>query len=273
LTSSAAGAEPPPGAAGAPEPVGASSEDLGPLADLIAEARRLIDAAGAEGLTARVLGGVAVHMRAPGDRPLLPRRLKDIDLVVARGEGKRVARLLDAHGYIGDEMFNALRGDRRQLFHDPVNERQLDVFVGEFSMCHSLPIADRLDSHPYTVAMAELLLTKLQIVELNERDERDIYTLCYHHDVGPGLSDDIESDVVGTLCAADWGLWRTCQGTIERCRADLDRYDLDLAARALIETRLGRLWEDIDAAPKTGKWKRRSRLGERVRWYQEPEEA
>jgi hypothetical protein len=252
-------AEPP---AGAPQ-----------LADPVAEARRLIDAARAKGVTVRALGGVAVHMQSPEDQPLLPRELKDIDLVTARGEGKAAGRLLEELGYVGEEMFNALRGSRRQLYHDPVNGRQLDLFVGEFSMCHSLPIADRLDRHPYTVPLAELLLTKLQIVELNERDERDIYTLCYHHEVGERLDDGIEADVVAVLCAADWGLWRTCKTTIDRCSEDIDRYDVEPEARELIRTRLRRLWQQIEDAPKTGKWKRRSRLGERVRWYQEPEEV
>jgi hypothetical protein len=242
------------------------------LADPVAEARRLIDAARAQGMTVRVLGGVAVHMQSPAGQPLLPRALKDIDLVTTRPEGQAAGRLLEELGYAGEEMFNALRGSRRRLYHDPVNGRQLDVFVGEFSMCHSLPIAERLDRHPYTVPLAELLLTKLQIVELNERDERDIYTLCYHHEVGEGLGDGIESDVVAALCAGDWGLWRTCRGTIERCRADIELYELESAARELIQSRLRRLWEHVEAAPKTGKWKRRSRLGERVRWYQEPEE-
>jgi len=251
----------------------ASGGGSGPLADPIAEARRLVDAGREQGVTVRALGGVAVYMQSPDDRPLLPRELKDIDLVTQRGNGRRIAQLLAELGYVGEEMFNALRGDRRQLFYDPVNGRQLDVFVGEFSMCHSLPIADRLDRDPYTVPVAELLMTKLQIVELNDRDERDIYTLCYHHDVGSGLSHDIESDVVGRLCASDWGLWRTCKGTIERCRADLPRYDLDARTRELIQDRLHRLWEESDVAPKTGAWKRRSRLGGRKRWYEVPEEV
>jgi hypothetical protein len=245
----------------------------GPLADPIAEARRIIDAARAQGLTVRLIGGVAVVMQSPGDRPLLPRPLKDIDLVTLPGQGKKIAKLLSELHYVGEEMFNAVRGSRRQLFHDPVNDRQLDVFVGEFSMCHSLPIADRLDRHPYTVPLAELLLTKLQIVELNERDERDIYTLCYHHEIGDRLTGGIESDVIAALCAGDWGLWRTCQGTIERSGADLVNYDLAPSARELISARLGRLWDQIDGTPKSGKWKRRSRLGERKRWYEEPEEA
>jgi hypothetical protein len=74
------------------------------------------------------------------------------------------------------------------------------------------------------------------------------------------------------FAAGDWGLWRTCRGTIERCRADIELYELESAARELIQSRLRRLWEHVEATPKTGKWKRRSRLGERVRWYQEPEE-
>jgi hypothetical protein len=272
-SSSAEGAEPARDVSQLGESSGTSGEKRGPLADPIAEARRLIDAGSAQGLTVRVLGGVAVHMQSPGGRPLLPRPLKDIDIVIPRGDGRRVARLLENLDYVGEEMFNAMRGSRRQLFHDVANARQLDVFVGEFSMCHSLPIADRLDRHPYTVPVAELILTKLQIVELNERDERDIYTLCYHHDVVLGSADGIEADVISNLCAADWGLWRTCQGTIERCCADIHQYELEPSARDVIESRLRRLWERIDAAPKTGKWKRRSRVGERVRWYQEPEET
>jgi hypothetical protein len=153
-------------------------------------------------------------MQSPGGRPLFPRGLKDIDLVTRPGDGNRVARLLAELDYVGEEMFNALRGDRRQLFHDPVNARQLDVFVGAFSMCHSLPIANRLDRDPYTVPVAELLMTKLQIVELNEREERDIYTLCYHHDISVGPGRGIESTVIAGLCAGDWAYGEPVRGRL-----------------------------------------------------------
>jgi hypothetical protein len=244
-----------------------------PLADPIAEAGRVIDAARQQGLTMRVLGGVAIYMQSPGNQPLLPRQLKDIDLVTPRGSGRDTARMIERLGYVGEEMFNALRGKHRQLYRDPVNGRDLDVFVGEFSLCHAIPVADRLDHDPYTIPLAELLLTKLQIVELNERDERDIYSLCYHHEIVSSEGDGIEANVIAGLCAEDWGLWRTCKGTIERCSADLGNYELEPQVRETIAGRLSMLWERIDAAPKSGKWKRRSRLGERKRWYQEPEEG
>ncbi len=261
------------GTGSSPEPPPTSAPTEGPLADPVAEARRLIDAATQRELTVRVLGGVAVYMQSPDGRPILPRQLKDIDLVTTRKEGRATARLLEEMHYVGEEMFNALHGSRRLLYHDPVNARQLDVFVGAFAMCHELPISDRLDRHPYTVPLAELLLTKLQIVELNERDERDIYTLLYHHELTEAGGGGIEAPVVATLCAEDWGLWRTCKGTIERCEADLERYDLDDDARRRIRERLTGLWQRIESAPKSGKWKRRSRLGDRKRWYQEPEET
>jgi hypothetical protein len=244
-----------------------------PLADPVAEARRVIDAAREQGVTLRALGGVAVYMLSPGSQPILPRPLKDIDLVTSRGQGSAAGRVLAQLDYVGEEMFNALRGSRRQLFHDPVNQRDIDVFVGEFTMCHAVPIADRLDRLPYTVPVAELLLTKLQIVELNERDERDIYTLCYHHELTDDPSSGLDAALIAGLCADDWGLWRTCKGTIERCLADADRYELDVPARERILGRLSELWERIEAEPKTSRWRRRNRLGERKRWYQEPEEA
>jgi hypothetical protein len=249
-----------------------STAPTGPLADAVSEARRIIGRADDEGLTVRALGGVAVYLQSPAGRPMLPRTLKDIDLVTTREGGRRTAQLLQALGYRPEEMFNALHGSRRQLYRDPVNARNLDVFVGEFSMCHAIPVADRLERDPLTVPLAELLLTKLQVVELTERDESDIYTLCFHHEISDGATPGIEVGLIAELCANDWGLWRTCRGTIERCRADVDRYALEPSAREIVDGRLGALWDSIDGAPKTGRWRRRSRLGERKRWYQEPEE-
>ncbi len=240
-----------------------------PLADPLAEGRRVVSRAEAEGLTLRLLGGVAVRAHDRGDGPLPPRDIRDIDLVAPRGCARPTAALFTALGYVGDEMFNAMHGSHRQLFVDLHNERKVDVFVGSFSMCHEIPIADRLHRDPLTVPLAELLLTKLQIVQLNQRDEADIYTLCFHHDLGePG----IEAGLIADLCARDWGLWRTCRQTIERCVADLDGYGLAADHRTTIAGRLQRLWEAIDAAPKSSKWKLRARVGDRVRWYEEPEE-
>jgi hypothetical protein len=243
-----------------------------PFADPVSESRRLVDAAAVQGLTVRVLGGVAICLQVPTDGPLPARTCGDIDLATRRESRRATSALLAASGYVGNDMFNAMHGAQRLLFYDPVNNRKLDVFVGEFTMCHAIPITDRLNREPLTVPLAELLLTKLQIVELNERDQRDIYNLVLHHHLSDGDGTGIESDYIAGLCAKDWGLWRTCKATIERCLANLAAYSLPKDSSRLIADRLASLWQRIEAAPKTTKWRIRSRVGDRVRWYDEPEE-
>ena len=246
-------------------------DDAGPLADPVAEARRLIAAADGQGLLLRALGGVALYLLAPDGKPRLPRRVKDIDVAVPRGSGRPAARLLEQAGYVGDQMFNALHGSRRLLFIDPAHERHLDVFVGEFSMCHEIPLTARLDRAPLTVPPEELLMSKLQIVEATANDQSDLYSLLVQYDVfaGPG---SLDGSFVAGLCAKDWGLWRTCVGSIDRLLANLESSPLDPGEAARVQARLEALRGHLEAEPKTMKWRLRSQVGDKVRWYQQPEE-
>jgi hypothetical protein len=238
-----------------------------PEADPLQESRRLVDSAGRSGLVLRLLGGVAVCLQAPDDRPLLPRKIGDID-VAARRDTKRAATdVLTKAGYAPDVHFNAFHGAHRLLFYDEANGRKLDVFMGDFSMCHVIPISDRLELQPLTVPLAELMLTKLQIVELNERDQRDIYNLVYHHDL-----EELEADYIAGICSRDWGLWRTSKTTVERCLSNLAPYELEPHNKETISERLRALWARIEEAPKSTRWRLRNRVGDRVRWYEEPEE-
>jgi len=243
-----------------------------PLADPVLEAKRVIESAAKAGLTIRVLGGVAVRMQAPSETPLLPRSIGDIDLAIKQGGWRALADFLKSSGYAADDMFNALNGARRLLFFDHTNHRKMDVFVGEFEMCHSIPIAGRMDKQPMTIPLAELLLTKLQIVQLTERDVRDIYSMTYHHPVSAGDGSGIEGDFIAELCAKDWGLWRTCTATIQQSLTRLPDYGLPPEVSDVIAARLSALLKAIEQAPKTSRWKLRSRVGDRVRWYDEPEE-
>ena len=192
-------------------------------------------------------------------------------MAVPRGRGRPAARLLEEAGYAGDQMFNALHGSRRLLFIDPAHERHLDVFVGEFSMCHEIPLTARLDRAPLTVPPEELLLSKLQIVEATANDQSDLYSLLVQYDVFAG-SGSLDGSFVAGLCAKDWGLWRTCVGSIDRLLANLESSLLDPGEASQVQARLEALRGYLEAAPKTMKWRLRSQVGDKVRWYQQPEE-
>jgi hypothetical protein len=244
------------------------------LADVLDEARRLVALAEEAGVALRLLGGAAIQLRG-GTRVAVGfrRAPKDIDVVVPAGGGGDATALLTAAGYVPDEGFNVLEGSRRMLFYDTDNGRQLDVFVREFMMCHRVPIEERLLLEPVTIPLAELMLTKLQIVELNDKDEVDVFAMLCAHDVGPVDGETINSARIAELCARDWGLYRTATINLERLRARLDDSSLPPADASRMSGGLDALRESIERTPKSRRWRLRARVGDRVRWYEEPDEV
>ena len=120
--------------------------------------------------------------------------------------------------------------------------------------------------------LAELLLTKLQIVRLNQKDLQDIWAILYDHDVTDHDDDAVNAAYIAELLAGDWGLWRTTRQGIEVSRDRLDGAKLSDADRVLLDERLARLWERIEAQPKGLRWRGRAKVGDRTKWYDEPEE-
>jgi hypothetical protein len=241
-------------------------------ADVVAEAKRILARAADEGAPVRLLGGVAVYLRAPGElAPAFARSYVDIDFVTGKKTVRAATELFRTAGYVPHVAFNALHGQERLLFFDEENDRQVDVFVGAFSMCHRIPIDQRLTVDPISIPLAELLLTKLQVIELNEKDIRDTLALLHDHPVGDTDGEVLNGGRVAELCASDWGLWRTITRNLHSCREFADSYDVP--DRAQLDDRLDALLERIEAKPKTRGWKLRARIGERKRWYDLPEEV
>lgn len=245
-----------------------------PLPDIIDEARRLTTAASEQGVPVRLVGGLAVRLRSDATfEPALAREYKDIDLVTVKGGSKKASAFLEGMGYAPHREFNSLSGGERLLYHDMAHARQLDVFVGSFRMCHAIPLSDRLTVDDRTIPLAELLLTKLQIVKLNEKDLRDIIAILHHHDVADHDGDTINAARIAALCADDWGLWRTSRMNVERARDGVAGYGLSDVDRAAIGGRLAHIWDAVERAPKSRAWRMRDRIGDRKQWYDDPEEV
>src|SRR5919205_2696857 len=128
--------------------------------DMAEEAVRVAEAADREGLALRLLGGVAIKLRAKdGLHPAFEREYADLDWITARGASADAQRFFEALGYTPHVRFNAIHGRERLLFFDEQHGRQVDVFVGVFRMSHKIPFGKRLNMEPMTVPLAELLLT------------------------------------------------------------------------------------------------------------------
>jgi hypothetical protein len=245
-----------------------------PLADVEIEALQVVEAARVEGFPVRILGGVAIGILA---RQPLPERLRrtyaDIDLAVGRADGGRTRAMLPALGYEADRSFNSLHGSRRLLFYDTINGRRMDVFVGAFKMCHELDLSARLDVVPNTLSPADLLLTKLQIVELNQKDLIDVVTLLHVCAIGdrPRV-DTIDLPRLEFVTGGDWGWHTTIIDNLERVSAGA----VELLAEddaAVVRSRVEQIRQAIRLAPKSLSWKVRARVGRRMQWYELPEEV
>ncbi len=254
----------------------------------IERARELVAHGAKQGVRLRVLGGAAVALRATPPTPgVLLRRCNDLDLAVEEGAGRRAGEALVGAGLVAlSERFNALHGHRRLIFLDGgEGSLKVDVFVGDLEMCHVVPLRGRLEHDPLTLSPTDLLLSKGQIVELTAKDRLDLYCLLWNHEVltggqaGParapdtGLrSDAIDADYIARLCARDWGWWRTLSANLSACLRLLPETILQAADRTRIATRLQAVERAVEQAPKSLRWRARSRVGDRVRWYEQPEE-
>jgi hypothetical protein len=245
-----------------------------PLSDVGDEADRVLAMAIDAGATARLIGGLAIakhlHVEVP---PVLLRSYADVDLVVRRGDDRPLRRALEAGGYVPNVAFNSLRGDRRLLYLDEANGRQLDVFVGAFKMCHTLELDDRLSLDPATLAPADLLLTKLQVVEANRKDQTDALALLLCHELATERAGDVIGlDRLAAVTAHDWGWFTTVADNLVWL-SEFTRDVLDGEARERARSQIDRVAEALADAPKSLGWKARARIGRRIPWYELPEEV
>lgn len=248
---------------------------LGPAdADPLDEALDLVARAEDAGIPLRLIGGLAVRVLCPDFPPRLRNR-QDLDLASTSAARPHLTELLIARGYEPDRRFNALYGHKQLYFASP-RGRAVDVLVDALEMCHVLEFRDRIERMPVTIDVTDLLLSKLQIVEINEKDVVDaVYLLAAYPVVEGDEPGTIGLERIRAIVADDWGWWRTLTGTVEHIRdlADARHGDLlPIGASNDVFGGLHLIQEAADTVPKTLRWKLRARIGERKRWYQVPEE-
>jgi hypothetical protein len=253
-----------PGAADAA--TSASAHD--PLPEAVALARGAADA----GLGLKLLGGLAVRVLCPDFPPRL-RRDQDIDFACLSKERKKVAVYLEASGCEPDRRFNNLNGDRQMYFNAP-SGRPIDIMVDRLVMCHTLDLRPSFPRQPLTIDAIDVLLSKLQIVELNEKDVRDIVHILAGLPLG-GDGRTLDTDRYCGLLGSDWGWWRTVTGNLAKLPGLIGEKPGLVPAGAAHDplAQIQRLSQLAADAPKTVKWRLRSNVGDRVRWYELPEEV
>ena len=243
----------------------------GPLEDPIAEAGRIGVAAKQAGVKVKLLGGAGINLHSPSaGRPPLKRKYGDLDYAIAKKQRKGVLDLFPTLGYEANDRFNLMNGDRRLYFYDAAHSRQVDIFIDVFKMSHVIDLRGRLDGDGPCATPSDLLLSKLQIYEVNRKDLVDVIALLLDHPIAEGVDDAIDPRYIARLACEDWGLCRTVQLNIAKLIQTLDELDVN---RELVRSRVKELWAAVEAGPKPLRWKLRAQVGDRMPWYELPEEV
>jgi predicted regulator of Ras-like GTPase activity (Roadblock/LC7/MglB family) len=245
----------------------------GASALLLARAREIIGAAARRGICLRLLGGMAVKAVCDSAVSLtLPPEGLDLDLAAYGKDRRQLDLVVEELGYEPQRRFNALHGQRRLKYFNEEQGIALDVFVDTFHMCHRLPFADRLELSELTLPVADLLLSKLQIVQMTEKDLRDIYAILCDHELGHlGDVDSVEASYIGSICSDDWGWYKTISLNLTKSMELVDDF-LAGEERETYVSRARQLMQVVEAVPKSLRWQARARIGEARRWYDLPEE-
>jgi hypothetical protein len=235
------------------------------LADPLEEAERLIRAGEAAGVPLRATGGVGVALICPSARrPPLARTYQDIDFVARAKDAKALDRLLVEQGYVPEEEFNVLHGQRRLFFLDQKHKREADIFLDAIEMCHRLDLRERARILDRTLAPADLLLSK---------DYKDAMAVLADHEL---TADDtgININRLTELCANDWGWWRTVTMIAEQTHKVALGVAQEHPDAGLdhVPDRARHVIAELQRAPKSRRWKMRARVGDRVRWHADPED-
>ena len=254
------------------------SADPGLNLEFVDEALSLVRDAEAQGIRLRILGSVAYRLQCPNNLHLFEdtkRVLTDVDFGAEKKQNRAIRQFLMARGYVPDEgIYVASEGSRHAYLHKETG-LNVDVFADELYFCHRIPFKNRLDLDSPTICTTDLLLEKMQIVEINLKDFKDTVVLMLehplsHHQEGPK---SIDVGYIINLMRQDWGFYYTFTTNLKRVPEYLDQFSsIRDQQRSVIQQRIGALLEAVEAAPKTLGWKMRSKIGTRSRWYQEVSE-
>jgi hypothetical protein len=241
------------------------------------ELKRIIEASNNAGLMLRVIGSLAFQMHCPNYgylQAVMGRAYTDIDFAAYKKQSREIKTLMAGLGYIENREVFIISEGNRAIYENSHNNLHVDVFFDKLDFCHVISWADRLELDAPTIPLSEMLLEKMQIVKINEKDVIDTIMLLLEHPLGEADEETINIARVARLCANDWGLWRTTTMNLDKVgnlAAGYPQLSDDLKSQ--VQTQVKQALARIESEPKSMAWRLRARVGDRVKWYKDVDEV
>jgi len=238
------------------------------------EIEKILSSAKDEAVTLKLLGATAIRSRSETAKKMSQsRKLTDLDFVAYKKDRQKIEGIFARLGYTPNATFNMIHGDERLMFFG--SDFKIDVWLEVFRMAHTFNFKDRLALDDRTLPLSDLLMTKLQIVELNEKDVRDIICLLIDHNISQDDKDRETINVkrIADECAKNWGVYKTFTLNLDKIKTLMPKYENEATPvdSKIVLEKIDQIRSSIEAAPKGMGWKMRAKVGEKQRWYETPD--
>lgn len=257
--------------------IGMGGQDQAERDKFESELKRIIKASDEANIQLRVIGSLAFQLHCPNFGYLqaaMGRAYTDIDFGAYRKQSKEIKTLMEKLGYKENREVFIVSEGQRSIFDRPEIGIHVDVFYDKLDFCHTIVWEGRLEVDSPSIPLAEMLLEKMQIVKINEKDVIDTIMLLLEHPIGNEDHETINITRIAKICAADWGFWRTLTMNLDKVQKLAQTYDqLDAEQKSQVTRQTRVALERLEKEPKSMAWKLRSRVGDKVKWYKEVDEV
>jgi len=231
----------------------------------------VLDHAKQKNITMVTLGAIAFRIHCPKFKHItysMKRNLTDLDFAAYMKDADKISALFSELGYQELLPVRMYFGGRRRMFQNDNKRMKSDLFLDELHMCHDITFKNRLNIDPPTLSLVDLLLEKMQIVELDAKDVIDTVALIREHEIGASDNETINTQYLSSLCGSDWGLWMTVTTNLKKVKTHLTQFEsLSDEDKENVDKKIDRILEIIDSTPKSTSWKMRAKIGTKKKWY------
>lgn len=241
------------------------------------ELKAILKASDDANILLRVIGSLAFQMHCPKFGYLqaaMGRAYTDIDFGAYSKQSRQITEMMTRMGYMENrEVYISSEGERA-IFDKPGTGLHVDIFYEKLDFCHAIYWKDRLEVDSPTIPLTELLLEKMQIVQINEKDIIDTIMLLLEHPLGEIDHETINIKFAAQLCANEWGLWRTTTMNLDKVKQLAQHYtQLTDEQKSKVISQVDEIIARLNSEPKPLAWRIRDRVGDRVKWYKEVDEV
>ena len=237
------------------------------------EALRLVDEAQKQGIILRLMGAIAIRHHSPNFAHLhteLGRNITDIDFVAYEKQTSKIEKFLQSQNYSSRALSFSFALGGRMIFINNTDGRHIDVFLDRLEMCHRIEYKQRLEIDSPTVPLAELLLQKMQIVKISQKDIIDTTMLLREHDLGDSDQDILNIKYISNILAKDWGFYYTVATNLKKVRTLMEDFNvLSDQDKQIVRDRIDKMLTYFEDTPKSSSWKLRAKVGTSKKWYRD----